>query len=194
MPEIPREARGIMSNNGRGGRRRPFKNRDRGNSPPAFTGNAPGSSRENQDFRSLTGNSGSWQKDGKKGGKPRFDKNRGVLVDRPKWTAPTISQEPLPEPDCPICGKPVKDLAAALTDKDSGTPVHFECVLSALNGREFLEEGDQMSYIGGGRFGIVHYSNPQDHRTFQIKKILQWEEQNSRSDWRSQVTERYSTT
>ncbi|MDR1428855.1 MAG: hypothetical protein LBI85_01070 [Spirochaetaceae bacterium] len=182
-----------MSSSGRG-RRRPFRNRDRGNSPPASTGNFPGNAGESMDLRSLTGSSDSWQKDGKRGGKPRFDKNRGVLVDRPKWTAPKVSQEPLPEPECPLCGRPIKDLAAALADKASGTPAHFECILGALGERETLEEGDEMSYIGGGRFGVVHYSNPQDRRNFQIKKILQWEDQNIRSDWRRQVTDRYSTT
>jgi hypothetical protein len=180
-----------MSNNGRGGRRRSFRNRERGNSPQGFSGNSPANTGENSDIRSLTGNSDVWRKDGRKGGKPRFDKNRGVLVDRPKWTAPKLSQEPLPEPECPLCGKPIKDLAAALTDKVSGTPAHFDCVLGALSGRELLEEGDQLSYIGGGRFGVVHYY---DHKSFQIKKILQWEDQNVRSDWRKQVTDRYSTT
>jgi hypothetical protein len=146
------------------------------------------------DLRSLTGTSDSWQKDGRKGGKPRFDKNRGVLVDRPRWTAPKLSQEPLPEPECPLCGKPIKDLAAALTDKTTGVPVHFDCILSTLGEREPLEDGDQLAYIGGGRFGIIHYNDPRDHRTFQIRKVLQWEDQNTRSDWRKQVADRYSTT
>jgi hypothetical protein len=115
-------------------------------------------------------------------------------VDRPRWTAPKVSQEPLPEPECPLCGKPIKDLASALSDKASGTPAHFECILGALRERELLEEGDQLSYIGGGRFGIVHYNNPHDSKNFQIKKILQWEDQNIRSDWRKQVADRYSTT
>ncbi|MDR0388732.1 MAG: hypothetical protein LBH73_01520 [Spirochaetaceae bacterium] len=183
-----------MSNSGRGGRRRPFRNRDRGNFSPPLTENSAGNAGDNQGIRSLTGSSASWQKDGKRGGKPRFDKNRGVLVDRPKWIAPRVNQEPLPEPECPLCGKPIKDLAAALADKASGTPAHFDCVLGLLGEREPLEEGDELSYIGGGRFGIIHYSAPHDRRIFQIKKILQWEDQNVRSDWRRQVTERYSTT
>jgi hypothetical protein len=137
-------------------------------------------------------NPDTWQRKG--GGKPHYDKNRGIIVERPRWTAPRLSQEPLPEPVCPVCGKPIKDLAAALTDKSSGVPVHFDCILSALGEREALEEGDQLAYIGGGRFGIIHYSDPRDRRIFQIKKILQWEEQNTRSDWRKQVTDRYSTT
>jgi hypothetical protein len=136
-----------------------------------------------------------WGKDSKKkGNNPLFDKNRGSLVNRPKWTAPSISAEPIPVPDCAYCGKPIRDLSSALTDKTSGTAVHFDCVIARLMGNETLERGDTLAYIGGGRFGIIHYPNPQDVRSFTIKKIFEWEERENRAEWRKTLADHYSVT
>ncbi|QQO09700.1 hypothetical protein [Breznakiella homolactica] len=158
-----------MSGNGRGGnkRRRSFKNRDRE----------------------------TWAQDGRnRNEKPRYDKQKGVIVDRPKWAPPKVSTEPLPVPDCPICGKPIKDIASAITDKKFGQPVHFECMAAQIAAKEPLGEGDTVSYIGGGRFGILHYPNPQDRRNFQIKKVFECEDKENRAEWRKTVADRYSTT
>jgi hypothetical protein len=32
----------------------------------------------------------------KRNDKPRFDKNQGVFIDRPKWTSPKTNTDPLP--------------------------------------------------------------------------------------------------
>ena len=158
-----------MSSSGRGGRRRYFnKNRE---------------TPEN------------WQSDGKKQAeKPRFDKNKGVLYERPKWSAPSVSSEPLPSHDCLLCGKPIKDLSTAITDKNSGQPVHFDCIIDSISERETLDDGDIVAYLGGGRFGIVHYHNPSDRKSFQIKKIFEWEDQSTRAAWRKNLADRFSTT
>jgi hypothetical protein len=158
-----------MSGSGRGGNnRRGVKHRDKENFP----------------------------KDTKKkpGDGVRFDKAKGALVDRPKWTAPKIPAEPIPVPECPYCGKPIRDLASALTDKASGQAVHFDCVIARLAENETLERGDAVTYIGGGRFGVVHFSNPQDPRNFTIKKIFEWEDKENRADWRRSLADRYSIT
>jgi hypothetical protein len=145
----------------------------------------------------------SWAKDGKKKADfvPRYDKSRGVIYDRPKWTPPKLSTEPFPVPDCPYCGKPIKDLATAFSDKNSGEMVHFDCVLARITESEVLEKGDAVSYIGGGRFGIVHFSAPPDphggkpdSRKFTIKKIFEWEDKENRAEWRKFVADHYSVT
>lgn len=124
----------------------------------------------------------------------RFDKNRGALYDRPRWSPPPLSSEPLPVPDCPYCGRPIKDLSTALADKNSGQPVHFDCVIARIAEGEILEQGDAVTYIGGGRFGIVHFNNPQNTQDFNIKKILEWENKENRSEWRKVVSDHYSVT
>jgi len=123
----------------------------------------------------------------------RFERNRGSQ-DRPRWTAPEAPSEPIPVHECPWCGKTITDISTALSDKNTGQPVHFDCVLARITEMEALENHDSICYIGGGRFGVVHYNNPPDIRDFTIKKILEWENKDSRFEWRQSISEHYSLT
>jgi hypothetical protein len=114
------------------------------------------------------------------------------FFDRPRWTPPQINAEPIPTPDCPLCGKPIKDMAAAITDKLSGAPIHFDCAIARIADGENLETGDTITYIGGGRFAVIHFPNPQDTRSFKIKKIFELENKDSRADWRINISDHYS--
>jgi hypothetical protein len=132
---------------------------------------------------------------------PRYDKNDGALYEKPRWTPPKYNTEPLPVPDCPYCGKPIKDIQSALSDKSSGTPVHFDCVIAKLSETETLEQGDTISYIGGGRFGVVHFNGPggsggheSTGKNFTIKKIFEWESTEHRADWRGNIADHFSIT
>jgi hypothetical protein len=100
----------------------------------------------------------------------------------------------LPVPDCPYCGKPIRDISQAIGDRESGAPVHFDCVAARIAGSETLESGDSVTYIGGGRFGIVHFNDPGDPQRFRIKKILEWEDKENRPEWRGNISDRYSLT
>jgi hypothetical protein len=93
-----------------------------------------------------------------------------------------------------VCGKPIKDMAAAVTDKISGNPAHFECILAKIAARESRGKGDFVSYLGGGRFGVVHYANPHNARGFTIKKIIEWEDKENRADWRTTIAGHFSIT
>jgi hypothetical protein len=90
----------------------------------------------------------------------RYDRGRGGFYERPKWSPPKLSSEPIPSPECPYCGKPIRDLSAALNDRASGEPVHFDCVIARLGESEALDRGDALAYIGGGRFGVVRFAGP----------------------------------
>ena len=123
--------------------------------------------------------------------------------DRPKWIPPKINTDPLPAPDCPFCGKAIRDISVAIADKDTGVPVHFDCVASRIARGENLENGDVITYIGGGRFGIVNFddrtSNRDSHEKalnseFKIKKIIEWEDKEKRAEWRNSICERYPLT
>jgi hypothetical protein len=124
----------------------------------------------------------------------RLEKNRGCMYERPRWSPPVLSAEPIPVPACPWCGKPITDLSAAIADKNSGEPVHFDCVIARIGEGEHLENGDAISYIGGGRFGIIHFNNPPDTRDFNIKKIFEWENKENRSEWRQSLSDHFSVT
>ncbi|MCL2180232.1 MAG: hypothetical protein FWB83_03805 [Treponema sp.] len=127
-------------------------------------------------------------------GEVKNDKSRLVQNDRPRWTAPELPTNPITTPDCKWCGKPIKDITTAICDKETGHPVHFDCVIERIINMENLETNDNVCYIGGGRFGIVHYNNPPDMRDFTIKKIFEWENKDSNSEWRKPISEYYSIT
>jgi len=104
----------------------------------------------------------------------------------------------LPVPDCPWCEKPIRDISAAIADRNSGVPVHFECVAARITEGEILEKGDVVTYIGGGRFGVVCFNSSGDSRAaerdFKIKKIIEWENKDKKAEWRSLICDRYSVT
>ena len=93
---------------------------------------------------------------------------------------------------CPKCGKPILELASAITDRGSGTPIHFDCALEMLNSEENLAPGEKIAYIGQGRFGVISYANPHDTKHFTIKKIIDWEEKDKKPHWRDTMAELYS--
>jgi hypothetical protein len=190
-----------MGGNGKGGdKRRRFSKQVKGST----SGNSGGPS----SGRSVRRDIPQWQETGRSpqagrntkradenplvGGK--FEKNRGNLFERPRWIPPQLPEEPIPIPDCPWCGKPVKDISAAISDKESGEAVHFDCVIARLSEGEQLESGDTVCYIGGGRFGVVHFNNPPDNRDFKIKKIFEWENKDNRSEWRRNISGHFSVT
>ncbi len=115
-------------------------------------------------------------------------------ADRPRWSPPRLGPPVLPKPECPRCGRPIEDLAAAINDRETGIPTHFDCVIERIAEGETLGEGDKIVYIGGGRFGVVHFENPNDLKRFEIRKTVQWEEKEKRSPWRKDVADQYSAT
>jgi len=126
----------------------------------------------------------------------KYDKN-GIPYERLRWTAPRLNTDPLPVPVCTRCGQPITDLHTALTDTQAGGAVHFDCVIAELEKREQLEEGDTLSYVGGGRFGIVRFTNPAERkgqRAFTIKKVFEWEDKEKRAEWRDLIADHYSIT
>jgi hypothetical protein len=122
----------------------------------------------------------------------KAEKTRASFYERPKWIPPKTSTEPLPSFECPYCGKPIRDIASALTEKGTNIAVHFDCVLARIAEGEILEKGDVIAYIGGGRFGVVHFNHPGELKKFTIKKIFEWENKDNRAEWRTKVSDHYS--
>jgi hypothetical protein len=124
----------------------------------------------------------------------KMEKSRVSLHERPQWTAPVLPSNPVTTPDCPWCGKQIIDITTAITDKDSGLPVHFDCVIERITKTEPLDANDSVCYIGGGRFGIIHYNNPPDTKNFVIKKVLECELKDTNTEWRRPFSEYFSVT
>ena len=95
-------------------------------------------------------------------------------------------------PVCEKCGQPITDMSTAIENKTSGKPIHFDCALKILSEQERVEEGDRITYIGQGRFGIVNFPNIHDMKHFSIKKIIEWENKENKPVWRNEMAELYS--
>ena len=174
-----------MSGSGRGGdnrgnRRKPFKRRDSDNAQPQSRDTPRGGTKKAADVSPV--------------GDGKLEKKRGLQYDRPKWSPPKAPALSLPAVSCAWCDKPIKDMVTAISEPDTGKAVHFDCVMNRLMEREALESGDTVSYIGGGRFGIIHYNNPPDTRDFRIKKIFEWEKREDRSEWRVTISDHFTVT
>lgn len=92
---------------------------------------------------------------------------------------------------CAKCGKPIEDMTSAMSDAD-GKAVHFDCVLESLKSKETMLPGQQMTYIGNGRFAVVTFENPRDLRKFKIEKIIEYEDKSKPIDWRNEMADLYS--
>ncbi|MCQ2610642.1 MAG: hypothetical protein MJ169_02735 [Treponema sp.] len=92
---------------------------------------------------------------------------------------------------CAKCGQVINELASAMSDAQ-GNPVHFDCVLEQIKGQEKLLPGQQVTYIGNGRFGVVTFENPRDLKKFKIEKIIEYEDKTKPVEWRSEMANLYS--
>jgi len=207
--------------NGRADRKKQFKRRDNDAwqdgeyAANRASGGEPRPGR-NQAGAPVKGNNNYYKKGGEAGG------DRVSFVERPKWIPPKTNTDPLPVSECLWCGKPIRDISSAIADKDTGAPVHFDCVAARIAFGEKLEKGDTIAYIGAGRFGIVNFGNagassrystdgssqdsgkpessseaqnhPAANRGFIIKKIIEWENKDKRAEWRSVICDHYSVT
>jgi len=193
----PREA--ITSSGGKGGdnrgnRRRPFRRRGYNNQENEHQGRHESMNRHDSINRDDSSNHDPVNHhDSMNRAESAIRGDSSKMHERPKWIPPKISNDPLPSPECPYCGKPIRDLASALCEKGTGKAVHFDCILGKLASEEILDKGEFVSYIGGGRFGIVRF-NSTDNKKFTIKKILEWENKDERPDWRLVISENYSVT
>ena len=93
---------------------------------------------------------------------------------------------------CPKCGKVINDMASAMSDKSSGTPIHFECAMEQVSAGESVGQNEKIAYIGQGRFAVLSYENIRDQRHFHIKKIIEWEGRDSKPEWRDEMSGLFS--
>lgn len=122
----------------------------------------------------------------------QFNKANYEDANADKERLQAISELKKREVICPMCNKPITDVASSLADKASGNPVHFECALGKVQESEPTGENEKVAYIGQGRFAVLSYENIRDQRHFTIKKIIEWEERDKKSEWREEFSSLYS--
>lgn len=91
---------------------------------------------------------------------------------------------PIVLPDCPVCGKQVRELASALTHRASGKPAHFDCVVRELRESNEIAPQEKICYLGGGSFGILEFRASGGAARFVIKKRIQYEEKEAPQEWK----------
>ena len=180
-----------MNKNGKGSNNRKNKHRFSNKKDDSYSAGA-----SHSDFRYQTSAQKARKQSENLFSDGKYERNKQSIHERLQWTAPKLPVNPITTPDCKWCGKKITDIATAICEKESGQPVHFDCVLARISQMENLETNDSICYIGGGRFGVVHYNNPPDTKNFTIKKIIEWEikDTNTNSDWRRPISEYFSIT
>ena len=96
-------------------------------------------------------------------------------------------------PVCEICGQPISDISSAISNKENGNPVHFDCVLNKIAESEKPGPSEKIAYIGQGRFAVIYFENPRDTKHFTIRKTIEWEgREQERGSWRNEMAGLYS--
>lgn len=136
--------------------------------------------------------------DEKRGNGRRFSRRRRGRGDRPDATPTEAAPEETPEPprnvpaqECVLCHKPIFDLSSALTDKESGNPVHFDCALQRVAAQEAVGPGEKLVYIGSGNFAVVEFKDKSE-TSFIVKRRIPFEEEGKKQDWRKMLSSRVS--
>ncbi len=94
-----------------------------------------------------------------------------------------INQDKCDGPECPVCKKNIRDISAAITENESGSPAHFDCILKKLSENEEIGKQEKVIYLGSGNFGIVKLLN---NRKFEIIKKLNYENADCADSWRKE--------
>ncbi|HUW41057.1 MAG TPA: hypothetical protein VMV90_08585 [Rectinemataceae bacterium] len=91
---------------------------------------------------------------------------------------------------CPLCGKPVYDLATALcANKDGCEPAHFDCVLERVQAAESISPQERLVYLGSGNFGVIEFKDKSES-AFVVKRKIPWETEGEKKDWRKSLSSR----
>lgn len=136
-------------------------------------------------------NSGGSHQDQKRSGRGRFSQHSEHFDSK-------ASDEAIREfkannrPECLHCGQPIVDMSQAIMDRSGKGPIHFDCALEILGDEEKISQGDRITYIGQGRFGVLYFPNVHDMKHFTIKKIIDWEEKESKPEWRNKMADLFS--
>lgn len=121
--------------------------------------------------------------------------NKKICFSKKRNFSPAIKKDipvkkiKYPKFTCPKCGKQITEIAAALSDKETGEPAHFSCVLEILKNSETLKENEEIIYIGSGNFAIVAFENPKNRKKFTITKLIEWENKAIISSWKNEIAD-----
>jgi hypothetical protein len=100
---------------------------------------------------------------------------------------PSPPPVPIVLPDCPVCGRQVKELSSALTHRASRQPAHFDCVVRELRESTEVAPQEKICYLGGGSFGVLEFPPQGGPSRFVIRRRIQYEEKDTPQEWKKQL-------
>jgi len=115
----------------------------------------------------------------------RHQRPSNERAERPAKQTPT----PRVFPECPVCGESVRELASALTHRQSGRPAHFDCVVKELREANPLGPQERLCYLGAGVFGVLTWKVEGNPATFVIKRRIPYEDPRAPQEWKRQLQE-----
>ncbi|MDR1316052.1 MAG: hypothetical protein LBK13_04180 [Spirochaetales bacterium] len=105
-----------------------------------------------------------------------FSRNRDKAREEPRVERET--------PPCCVCGKPIRDILAALLHRETGEPAHFDCIAKQILAGETLAEGERFTYLGSGVFGIIRQGKATDPSSIVIRKKIEYEDKEKAAAWK----------
>ena len=116
-----------------------------------------------------------------RGGNRKYKQSRKPELERIKFK--------IPESTCPFCHNLISDFSTAIARSDDGTPSHFDCVIVDLVAKEELGSDEKICYLGNGSFGIIKERLNSRTNRFFIRKRIQYEAADKKSEWRKDISE-----
>ena len=94
--------------------------------------------------------------------------------------------------NCESIKIPIKNFTTLNISKVDNEYYDFECVIEKVRQDNPTGENEKVAYIGQGRFAVLFFENPRDQRHFTIKKIIEWEDKEHKTEWRDELSGLYS--
>ncbi|MDR1626441.1 MAG: hypothetical protein LBT33_07855 [Spirochaetia bacterium] len=111
----------------------------------------------------------------------RFSRSKDKSREEPK-----VERE---APPCCVCGKPIRDILAALLHREKGEPAHFDCIAKEILAGETLAEGERFTYLGSGVFGIFRQGKKsRDPSSIVIRKKIEYEDKEKAAAWKRSLS------
>lgn len=139
------------------------------------------------------GGSHRWEKQGvQEDARPKFQRTIFENIEDVRNQEAAIAELKTRDVLCPICGKRIEDMENAISDRQSGMPAHFDCIIARLSSSEDISENENIVYIGQGTFAVMRYDNKNDPKTFHIVRKIEWESRGGGIPWRHEISALFS--
>lgn len=87
---------------------------------------------------------------------------------------------------CRICQELIEDILSAVAHPSSGTAIHFDCAIKAVEEELKPRKGERIIYHGGGGFAVI-YSQSSQPRQLKFIRSTEWDKRDEVIEWRKKL-------